>query len=72
MCIALPGKIIEINGDEAIVDYEAEKRVAKLIDKNYEVGDYVFVQGKIVIQKIPEKDALKALHEWKKILENEN
>lgn len=72
MCIALPGKIIEINGDEAVVDYEAEKRTAKLITNDYKVGDYVFVQAKIVVQKIPKKDAINALNEWKRIMKNEN
>jgi hydrogenase assembly chaperone HypC/HupF len=61
MCLAFPGKIVSINKDMAIVDYEAEKRKAKLIDKKLKVGDYVIVQGKIVIEKIPTKDAVKWL-----------
>ncbi|NQV08488.1 HypC/HybG/HupF family hydrogenase formation chaperone [Candidatus Woesearchaeota archaeon] len=56
MCLAYPGKIVKIDGDMATIDYDTEKRSAKMIDK-FNVGDYVIVQGKIVIQKVPKKDA---------------
>jgi hydrogenase maturation factor len=61
MCLAYPGKIIGIKGDSATVDYGSEKRVAKLIERKYKVGDYVVVQGKVVIEKIPTRDAVKWL-----------
>jgi hydrogenase maturation factor len=61
MCLAYPGKIIRISKDMATVDYEVEKRRAKLVEKKYRVGDYVVVQGRIVIEKIPKKDAEKWL-----------
>lgn len=57
MCLAYPGKIAKIVGDVATVDYETEKREARLVEKGYRKGDYVIVQGKIVIEKIPTKDA---------------
>jgi|TARA_Y100000310_G_scaffold345817_1_gene470419 hydrogenase assembly chaperone HypC/HupF len=65
MCLAFPGKILEINNDEAIVAYGPHKRKARLIDKSFKVGDYVIVNSKIVIQKIPEDDALKSIELWK-------
>jgi hydrogenase expression/formation protein HypC len=61
MCLAVPGKIIEINGDEATVDYDVEKRKALLLEKSFKVGDYVIVQGKTVVQKIEKKEAIDAL-----------
>ena len=61
MCFAYPGKIVGIKGDSATVDYGSEKRTAKLIERKYKVGDYVVVQGKVVIEKIPTRDAVKWL-----------
>jgi hydrogenase maturation factor len=57
MCLAYPGKIEKIKKDIATIDYDFEKRQAKLIDTKFKVGDYVIVQGKIVIEKVPKKSA---------------
>jgi hydrogenase maturation factor len=61
MCYAIPGKVIEIRGDSVIVDYSGEKKVAKTIFK-VEKGEYVYVSGKIIIEKIPKKQAIKAIN----------
>ncbi|MDP1729452.1 MAG: HypC/HybG/HupF family hydrogenase formation chaperone [archaeon] len=53
MCLAIPGKIIEIEDSLATIDYGSEKRVAKIVEGNYKIGDFVIVQGKIVIEKVP-------------------
>lgn len=61
MCLSVPGKIIEIKKDVAVVDYGIEKRKGKLIEKSYSKGDYVIIQGGIVVQKIEKKEAEEAL-----------
>ena len=61
MCLAVPGKIIEIKKDVATVDYIAEKRKGKLIEQGFRIGDYVIIQGGIVLQKIPDDEAKDAL-----------
>lgn len=66
MCLAVPGKIIEIKDRVATIDYDVEKRKAKIIEKGYEKGDYVIVQGGIVVQKIKKKEAVEALRLFKK------
>lgn len=66
----MPGKIVKIENGIATVDYEAEQREARLIDDDFKVGDYVFVQAKLVIQKIPEKEASLALEGWKKVMKD--
>ena len=60
MCFAIPGKIIEINGNEVIVDYEVEKRKARALF-DVEKGEYVIVNSGIIIKKVPEKDALETI-----------
>lgn len=55
MCLAIPGKIISIKENIAIIDYGSEKREAMIVLGNFSKGDYVIVQGKIVIEKVPFK-----------------
>lgn len=61
MCLAMPGKIIEIKDNQATIEYLGEKRTAAIISGNYGVGDYVFVSSNIIVQKIPEQEALQSL-----------
>ena len=42
MCLAVPGKIVQINGDKVVVDYGPEKREGLIIDGDYSVGDLKF------------------------------
>ena len=58
MCLAIPGKIIQIENDTAIVDYGSEKREAKIFEGNFSIGDYVIVQSKLIIEKVPEDQAI--------------
>jgi hydrogenase maturation factor len=53
MCLAIPGKIISKKGKVVVVDYGSEKRKASIIDGSYKVGDFVIVQGKIVVDAVP-------------------
>jgi hydrogenase expression/formation protein HypC len=72
MCLAIPGKIIEINGEDAIVVYGKERRNARLINSEIKVGDYVVVQNKLILQKVPSKQAHEAIKLWKTVFENED
>jgi hydrogenase maturation factor len=59
----IPGKIIEINDKEIIVDYPNSGKVkanGKLVD-DLKVGDYVIVSNKIILDKIPKDRAKKFL-----------
>ena len=57
MCLAIPGKIIEIDGKNATIDYGGIKRRAKIIHGDYNVGDRVIVSNKIVVDKINEGES---------------
>jgi hydrogenase expression/formation protein HypC len=71
MCLALPGKIVEIRGENAIVEYGSEKREARLMNEDIKIGEYVIVQNQLILQSMPEKEALEAIELWKEALENE-
>jgi hydrogenase expression/formation protein HypC len=63
MCLSIPGKVITINEDKAIVsvggtEYEAS---LQLLD-DVQVGDYVLIHTGFAIQKISEEEALETLN----------
>ncbi len=67
MCYTIPGKVVEISGHTAIIDYFGEKRKAlnELVD--LKVGDYIYAQGGFVINTLPEAEALQVLDDWRDI-----
>ncbi|ADB57381.1 HypC/HybG/HupF family hydrogenase formation chaperone [Archaeoglobus profundus] len=60
MCIAIPGKVVEIDYPFAVVDFKGTKRKIRidLID-DLKVGDWVLVHVGIAIQKVDEEEARK-------------
>lgn len=67
MCLTIPGKIVSIEGDKAVISYPGERREARIVVGDYKVGDYVFVSEKIIVQKVPEEEALVSLRGWKDV-----
>lgn len=73
MCLAIPGKVISIQGDTADVDVDGvitQARIDLLEDVNK--GDYVLVHTGFAIQKYDRADAeetLKLFEEIKRIAE---
>ena len=61
MCLAVPGKIIEIKDKKSIIDYIDEKREADCSLIKCNPGEYVIVSNGMVIDKILEKEALESL-----------
>ena len=65
MCVALPGKVIELTGRDAVVDFSGNQVTARAGLVDVKVGDYVLVHAGCVIQKVTqqEMDDLKELNE---------
>ncbi len=61
MCLSIPGKIIKIENEKFIIDYNGDKREAKMSLVDVKVGDYVIVNNKIIVAKIKEGQAKKFL-----------
>ncbi|HII72394.1 TPA: HypC/HybG/HupF family hydrogenase formation chaperone [Candidatus Woesearchaeota archaeon] len=57
MCLALPGRIIAIDGETALVDYDGIKKEANISLIECEVGDFVLVHVGFAIQKVDEDSA---------------
>jgi len=66
MCIIIPGKVVEIKGDTAVIDFLGEKQEANAsLIADLKVGEYVIARAGFVLEKIPEKQALQSLSAWK-------
>ena len=65
MCVALPGKVIEINERDAVVDFNGNQVTARAGLVEVEVGDYVLVHAGCIIQKVSKQqmDELENLNE---------
>ena len=65
MCVALPGKVIEIKDRDAVVDFNGNQVTARAGLVDVQVGDYVLVHAGCVIQKVSQQDMedLKNLNE---------
>jgi len=64
MCLAIPGKIVSIEKNTATVDYGSEKRQASIVVGDFSVGDFVIVQGKIVVERVPSEQ----VSQWLELL----
>ena len=71
MCMAIPGKVVDIKESIATVDYGSEKREVTIMNPDIKVGDYVVVQNKLILQTVPEKEALEAIKQWEEVFKHE-
>ncbi len=70
MCLAIPGKVISIQGTEGTVDFGGVIQKVRIdLIQDLEVGDYVIVHTGFAIEKLEEEDALETLRLWKELAE---
>lgn len=69
MCVAAPGKVIEINGDNVVLDYDGNKVSANKGIVDVKIGDYALVHAGLIIQVLPDDEAKFMLDLFKDIEE---
>lgn len=57
MCVAAPGRIIEIDGNTAKIDYSSNITTVNKGIVECKVGDWVLVHAGLIIQVLPENEA---------------
>ena len=73
MCLAIPGKILEINGNQALVDFDGiQQKIIIALIQNPEIGKYVIVHAGYAIEQINEEEAMEAIEQWKEIAEDQD
>lgn len=57
MCLGIPGRVVEVKGDKAVVDISGIKReVDALLVPDVKPGDFVIVHAGAIISKISRED----------------
>jgi hydrogenase expression/formation protein HypC len=70
MCLAIPAKVVEINGDAAKVDFGAGTiREVNVSLVETHVGEYVIVHAGYAIEVLDQKAAEETLTLWNEILD---
>ncbi len=68
MCLAIPMKLIKIEGDKGEVELSGVKKEISLkLLKEVEIGDYLIIHAGFAIEKLNEEEAKKTLAIWEEI-----
>ena len=68
MCLAVPLKLIEIHGREAVGDAMGVQRKIRVdFIPEPKIGDYVIVHAGFAIERLPEQQALEDLESWEEL-----
>ncbi len=71
MCLAIPAKVVSVDGSTAKVDFgHGVVREANVMLVDAEVGEYVLVHAGYAIQVIDKKSAEETLELWDQILKD--
>lgn len=71
MCVAVPGKVIKVYEDEALVEFiESKKKVNIALINDVKVGDYLLIHVGIAIEKIDKDEGEKTVEIFKSMISN--
>ena len=70
MCLAIPAKVLEVNGNIAKVDFgQGVAREVNVMIAETKDGEYVLVHAGYAIETLDQKAAEESLNTWREILE---
>jgi len=72
MCLAIPGKVLEISGFKANVDYGGLIKAVNVTLVDVEIGQYVLVHAGYAIQVMDKAEAEETLQVWDELLSVED
>ena len=68
MCLAVPLKLVEIHGNEALGEALGTRRRIRVdFIPEPKLGDYVMVHAGFAIERLPERQALEDLETWEEL-----
>ena len=68
MCLAIPLRLLEINGKTAVGEAMGMRREIRVdFIENPQPGDYVIVHAGFAIERLPESQALDDLEAWEEM-----
>lgn len=72
MCLAIPAKVISVQGSNAKVDFGGVTREINISLVKAKVGEYVIVHAGFAIQKLNVEEARETFKIWEEILSRNN
>lgn len=68
MCLAIPLRLTEINGKEAVGEAMGMSRSIRVdFIQKPQIGDYVIVHAGFAIERLPQQQALEDLEAWEEV-----
>jgi hydrogenase expression/formation protein HypC len=68
MCLAIPGKVLEIQENKALVDISGMKIETSLdLLEDVKMGDYVLIHAGFAIERLPKEEAQERLNLFKEM-----
>jgi len=74
LCLAVPAKVVKVEGDHAEVEIGGIRReasIALLLGEGVAIGDYVLIHTGYAISKVDEEEARAILATWREVMEAE-
>jgi hydrogenase expression/formation protein HypC len=68
MCLAVPGKVVSISGNSAMVDFGGVQRETNISLVQVCPGDYVVVHAGFAIQTVDEEEAQETIKLWEELM----
>ena len=69
MCLAVPARVLSVEGDQAKVDFGGASRAVNVSLVTVEAGQYVIVHAGFAISVMDEKEVRESLETWREFLE---
>jgi len=70
LCLAIPAKVLEVNGDVAKVDFgQGVAREVNVMLVEAKVSEYVMVHAGYAIETLDQEAAEESLKTWREVLE---
>ena len=71
MCLAIPGKVMSINGEIGDIDFGGVIKQTNLSMVEANVGDWVVIHAGFAIEVMDEDDAQETLKLWNEVLDSD-
>jgi hydrogenase expression/formation protein HypC len=68
MCLAVPGKILSVEGKDADVDFGGVTRKVNVSLVKADVGEYVIIHAGFAIQVVDREEAEETIKIWEEML----
>ena len=70
MCLAIPGKIVKIEGDQAEIDFGGAMKTVNVAMVDAKVGMWAVVHAGFAIELMDEEEALETLKLWNEFVDS--